>query len=460
MSAAPGPPSPSNVQGLIMRGYTHRYSTHMLFKFPGRAAAAAFMTSLLPYLRSAADWGKSKPRMMLNAGFTVSGLQAATALTLDDFAQFPAVFRAGPDSQDSQQSLFDLGNSDPTLWWAKNFTTADLHCVVHTYALDAEAMETIVSHVAGAAKSAGVTELFGTKGGKTRLVQAQFPDGLIQFGYRDGISEPDLKWPVAGKPFDASTLNNFVIGYDGSPFQPGPTGDNAAGRFAKDGCYNAFRILSQDVAGFERFLDQNAPAVAAALGKSKAEAREWIAAKVMGRWRNGSPLELSPDAPIDATRNANNFGYDGDRDGMRCPISAHARVSNPRDEQVDKNDQPVPRLIRRGMPYGPPFGSGDPDADRGLIGLFLCGALDGQFELIYGWMNTNNFSQLFRPGFNTQDAVVGNRNVDQADLSFVMPTAKGKDIKVTLPQFLTTRGTAYCLLPSIASLKAIAAQAV
>src|SRR5436309_3152355 len=37
MSANPGPPARSNVQGLIMRGYTHPYSTHMLFKFPGRA---------------------------------------------------------------------------------------------------------------------------------------------------------------------------------------------------------------------------------------------------------------------------------------------------------------------------------------------------------------------------------------------------------------------------------------
>jgi hypothetical protein len=108
------------------------------------------------------------------------------------------------------------------------------------------------------------------------------------------------------------------------------------------------------------------------------------------------------------------------------------------------------------MPYGPPPGS-DPGADRGLIGLFLCGALASQFELIYGWMNTNNFSPLFGPDFDTQDAVVSNRLVPGADQSFSMPTAKGT-IKVTLPQFITTRGTAYCLLPSIASLKEIAAQ--
>jgi deferrochelatase/peroxidase EfeB len=461
MSAAPasGPPERSNVQGLIMRGYTHPYSTHMLFSFPSRAAAGAFMKSLLPYLQSAVDWGEKKPEMMLNVGFTCSGLQKATALTPGDFEQFPAVFSSGPDSDDSQQSLCDVGTpSDPSLWWAKNFKTADLHCVVHTYALDAEAMGKIVSFVAGAAQSAGVTELFGTAD-KTRLVQGFLPDDQIQFGYRDGISEPDLKWPVPGKPFDASTLNNFVIGYDGSPFSPGPTGDNAAGRFAKDGCYNAFRILSQDVAGFEAFLDLNAPEVAAKLKKTTADAREWIAAKVIGRWRNGSPLELSPDAPDDKTRDAEDFGYAKDTKGMKCPISAHTRVANPRDQQVDDNDQPVPRIIRRGMPYGPPFGAGDPVADRGLIGLFLVGALDAQFELIYGWMNINNFSDLFSPGFDTQDAVVANHQLEGAEGSFLMPTKKGP-IKIALPQFLTTRGTAYCLLPSIASIQAIAAQTV
>jgi len=208
-----------------------------------------------------------------------------------------------------------------------------------------------------------------------------------------------------------------------------------------------------------RSLDDNAGKVVKKLGKTKADAREWIAAKVIGRWRNGSPLELSPDAPDDATRDAEDFGYASDASGMKCPFSAHTRVANPRDEPVDAADQPVPRIIRRGMPYGPAWGQGDPNADRGLIGLFLCGALDGQFELLYGWMNTNNFSDLFGPGFDTQDAVVANHQLAGADGSFAMPTSKGT-IKVKLPQFLTTRGTAYCLLPSIGSLQSIAAQAV
>lgn len=452
MSTPAGPPADENLQGLIKRGYTHPYSTHMLFRFPEPRAAAAFVRALLPQVQSAKDWGgpENKPKMMLNIGLTFEGLKATGKLTAEDLDRFPDAFIFGPTSKDAQRALVDKGKSDPSLWWGKSFAQADLHCIVHTYALGPGPMKKIVDFVDKAAKTAGVVELFMTPGGKARLAQVQLPDDEIHFGYRDGISEPHLRWPIEGQPFDAGTLNNFVIGYD-TKFAVGPTGDNPAGRFARDGCYNAFRVISQDVAEFEKFLDQNAPQV----DMPYLRAREWLAAKLIGRWRDGSPLEISPEEPDKATRDANEFSYAPDASGLRCPISAHVRVSNPRDEPLTPADFRVPRLIRRGMPYGPPPGTGAPDADRGLIGLFLCGALASQFELICRWMNTNSFSPLFSPGFNQQDAVVASREVKGADRSFRIPTPSGA-ISVTLPQFLTTRGTAYCLLPSIPSLRAIA----
>ena len=74
-------------------------------------------------------------------------------------------------------------------------------------------------------------------------------------------------------------------------------------------------------------------------------------------------------------------------------------------------------------------------------------------------MNQNTFSDVFSPKFNTQDAVVGTRARVGVDTQFVAQTAKG-EIRCTMPQFLTTRGTAYCLMPSIAALEAIAEQRV
>jgi deferrochelatase/peroxidase EfeB len=452
VSTAFPPPDPANVQGLIMRGYSHPYSCHMLFAFADAAGAGQFIGALLPYLQDARDWGANKPKRMLNVGLTYNGI-----ITIDGAltGQFSPTFMQGPASAGSQASLFDLGASVPANWWYGKFATSDIHAVVHVYALTAADQDWLVGAVADAATAANVTELFPLDSGSGRLEQHELPGETIYFGYRDGIDNPDLGWPADPSQTTPADLNNFLIGYQGSAFDPGPT-SGAAAPFAKDGCYDAFRIFYQDVETFEAFLDSSAPAIAKVTGMSTPSARDWLAAKLVGRWFNGSPLILSPDAPDPKTAGATAFSYTGDSAGLRCPFSAHTRVSNPRDEPVNPVDLPVPRIARRGMPYGTPPVPPDYSGDRGLIGIFLVGALASQFELVYSWMNQNNFSSLFSPGFNTQDAVLANRATPQADTSFTIPTAAGPIVIPALPQFLVTRGTAYFLLPSIATLRSIA----
>ena len=46
--------------------------------------------------------------------------------------------------------------------------------------------------------------------------------------------------------------------------------------------------------------------------------------------------------------------------------------------------------------------------ERGLIGLFLCGSLASQFEKLYSRINANDFSKVYAPGFDTQDALLAN----------------------------------------------------
>jgi len=162
--------------------------------------------------------------------------------------------------------------------------------------------------------------------------------------------------------------------------------------------------------------------------------------------------------------------------GMSCPFSAHTRVVNPRNQNLDGSEGTAgpARIIRRGMPYGEVLKSDiDDGVDRGLIGLFLCGSLAGQFEKIYGWMNYNNFSDktVYSIKHPPQDALLGNRevvnhqdNYSGVVTSFIIPIAGGEvpvpgskiTIPAALPQFVTTRGTAYCLLPSMACLAKIA----
>lgn len=476
-------PELHDIQGLIIRGYTHQCSVHMLFNFSKESSAIndirGFFKDLLPYLQNAEDWGALKPEYMLNIGLTANGIAIVKPELNIPTSSFSATFKKGPwDKNNAQQSLGDYGQGAPDKWWYTNFKNADLHCVVHAYALNPGAQDEIVNIITAAVQRSNgkVSELkpFGPKDGgfnqpkSGRLEQYPLiPDDYVHFRYRDSIDNPNLNNDSAGK--DEQDLNNFLIGYSTLPNPiPGPLSGPEA-KFAKNGCYNAFRILHQDTKTFNAFLEENAELIAPQIKKTKEYTVEWLAAKLCGRWRNGSPLVLSPDAPEQSTSKSTDFKYkaNDDMEGLKCPFSAHTRVSNPRDEGVNvAGSSLVPRILRRGMAYGAPMAV-DPNADRGLIGLFLCGDLSSQFETIYGWINMNNFSPVFDPANNTpQDPMIANRiapvrggNIDP-DFTIPMPDGKNIIIKGPLPQFVVTQGTAYFLLPSISSLKEIANSAV
>jgi deferrochelatase/peroxidase EfeB len=477
MSSVSPIPSKANIQGFIVRGYTHPYSSHLLYSFGDQAQAAPFFKALYDRgIQNAEDWGTNKPATVINLGLTYQGLTSKSVLAVNaiseaDLALFPASFKSGPASNGSQASLADVGASDPGQWWYQNFQDADLHCLVHVYGLTAADLAEVENFVAAAATAAGVTELFATRDQKTRLTQFQLPVDEIHFGYRDGISEPALQWRTADTPGgpDQGDLNNFLIGYpDYSLVDPGPTTPGPAADFARDGSYNAFRLLYQDVAKFNTLIESQGP-----------DKAEWTAAKLVGRWRNGSPLMLSPDAPSPVTQDAEDFLYytpaptnPADAGNTsKCPFSAHTRVTNPRDQPLNGIQGTTPvRIIRRGMPYGPPLPSGaaDDGVDRGLIGLFFCGSLASQFERISSWMNVNDFSPNFPPPkarTYPQDALLGNRVSSSTgpsiNTSFVVPqpAATGPCPVITLPnlpELLITRGSAYCLLPSISAIRQLA----
>jgi hypothetical protein len=104
----------------------------------------------------------------------------------------------------------------------------------------------------------------------------------------------------------------------------------------------------------------------------------------------------------------------------------------------------------------------DDNVERGLIGLFFCGNLSLQFEKLYGWMNNNNFSDspIFSIIKPPQYPLLGNRAIASYSGvvdTFEIPLESGEIIIVEdLPPFLTTRGNAYCFLPSMKSIAAIA----
>jgi deferrochelatase/peroxidase EfeB len=152
-----------------------------------------------------------------------------------------------------------------------------------------------------------------------------------------------------------------------------------------------------------------------------------------------------------------------DRRGYRCPLGSHIRRMNPRRSIVAGNGGLKHRIIRRGLPYGPPYDPASPDdgIERGLLGLFIGVSIKDQFEfLMSDWANKGAFAPGLR---DTADPVIGGHAIQTAagessnSGTFLIPAeGRKRPIELTgLSRFVTCRGAAYCFLPSTTAIRYI-----
>jgi hypothetical protein len=193
---------------------------------------------------------------------------------------------------------------------------------------------------------------------------------------------------------------------------------------------------------------------------------ELLAAKLMGRWRNGTPLSLSPDsrepATPDETLNKFDFvestqtpGSVDDVEGLRCPVGAHIRRTNPRGQRVAGGNVPGHRIVRRAIPYGPRYvpSVGQDEHERGLVGFFINASIEQQFEFIMStWVNDDLFAGNLPTG--TRDPIIAADTTKQNH--FEIRREGLEPLQIGLETYLETRGAAYCLLPSRSALRYLA----
>ena len=261
------------------------------------------------------------------------------------------------------------------------------------------------------------------------------------FGFMDGISQPAIRDPAAGpwpRPGDVPVApGEFVLGYEDEGGVTPPPPD----LIGLNGSYMVVRKLEQDVDGFRKFVGDEA--------RAGGVSEDWLAAKIIGRWRDGTPLVRSPDgprapdAPEPARGEQNDFTYAGDPDGFRCPIGAHIRRTNPRDSLDSKwRFTNRHRIIRRGMPYAASGHWGKP----GLIFVCFQASIERQFEFVQSqWMGDGNALGLGSDPDFIAGPATGKMTIQGAPPRF-MPMAK----------FVTTRGGGYFFVPGIAALRRIA----
>ncbi|HQT90067.1 MAG TPA: hypothetical protein PK677_16265 [Acidiphilium sp.] len=467
MSAMQGAFDPSELQGNILRGYRRAAVRYAVFEVVKPVAARRWLgrsasggDAEVPAVTPERSWSV-RPDYCFNVGLTFAGLRAL-GLGAAMLAQFPGEFAAGMVRR--AVKLGDVGTSAPECWPAPFDQPARVHLVAAIYADDGAHLDAVQRLLEQGDAAQGL-RLMGIRNG------GNFDGDFVHFGYRDNISQPrfaeiaehaDLGEPIA--PLGMALLGHST-GLEGVSWrvpQPSVLGHN--------GCFNAFRILAQDVAGFEGYLDQTAeqlladprgavllpPGDEGRIGAGltrRAALREVVAAALCGRWRNGVPLALSPETPNpEPAVSLTAFDYTDDR---RCPVGAHIRRSNPRGAKiVQRVASHTRRLIRRGMPYGPRFDPDRPDhVERGLLGNFIGASLGAQFEAVmYDWVNLG----LQDPRITgSNDPILGVN--DPATSWFDLPLRDGKPIRLAgLPRFVTTRGGAYLFLPSLPALKFLA----
>jgi deferrochelatase/peroxidase EfeB len=449
----------SDIQGIILRGYgSFTYVRHFITAVADAARARALIDSLTGSnasaisITTAATW-RVKPAYTLNLGFTYDGLVALNVPS-DLLAGFAQEFASGAIG--NAEAIFDVGSSAPANWEGGMASAAEVHAIFSLFAQTSNELEARSASLL--ASLAGGFRVTYSHDGKS------LPDGYVHFGYRDGISQPFLAggpspthpYPGIGANDDGSSPpGDFLLGFEnsfGNYYSPGA----AQTKLGRNGSFGAFRILQQETAGFEQYLAQAAPAV----GLTPDE----LAAKFLGRWRNGVPLALSPssDAPVPPDQ-LNMFLYKNavsgqsapDPKGVACPIGAHIRRGNPRDELVAGFFTQQARVMRRNVPYGPAFNPQEPDdgIERGLIGYFINADFANQFQFLMSqWLNLDNFTGGMISG---ADPLIGAN--DASSSKFTIATSPNTSIAVNgFARFVITRGSAYCFLPSITGLKFIA----
>ncbi len=274
------------------------------------------------------------------------------------------------------------------------------------------------------------------------------------FGFVEGIGQPALQGlspgsadsrveQGPGRPRAIAAGEVFLS----EPGEGGQTPSQPADEVLRLGStFLVFRKLEQDVPGFRAFLATQRP------GDPIAQKR--LAAEFMGRWQEGASLVLGePPTRPTTPWELDNFGYDEDPDGQKCPLSAHVRRANPRGIGPTGEVQ-YHRILRRGISYGGPRLPENADDDgekRGLLFVAANARIDMQFEVIQGqWLNSGEF--LGQSGLS-RCPMTGANDAGASD-SFV-----GADPAATvtnLPRFVVTRGGDYFFAPGLKALKAIA----
>src|SRR5271169_1121494 len=333
-----------DVQGLVRFGFGKMTEAcYLLLRIKDAASAREWLKKTQGNITTAEE-KKSPPQTALQLAFTREGLEELQ-VPASVIAGFSLEFKSGIAGEENRsRRLGDTGANSPEHWrWGASDNVP--HAVVMLFA-EPGLLE--------GWKQSIQDQSWNTAFDEIACLPTTDMGGVEPFGFIDGISQPELDWEHARKVAsncdqlkygNVVCLGEFLLGYPNEygrftdrplldPQDRGseellPAADQADKKdLGLNGTFVVMRQLEQDVRGFWQFLDK--------ASASDKDVRYKLAEAFVGRaYSNGAPLVPLSETPIpgvgsvgnDSKRKQdserNQFTYDSDVDGSRCPFGAH-----------------------------------------------------------------------------------------------------------------------------------------
>jgi Dyp-type peroxidase family len=486
-----------DIQGFVVSGYLKRpAASYGAFSITNVERARAWLRSVVErlqygeFLTSPVEEEPHLAAVCRNVAFTHDGLKAL-GLGVHTLNGFHTSFREGMHAPHRARQLGDDGPSAPEKWRWGGPNNPAVHGLLCVFAGnednndEPDVTEREVHLELCEEHGVRLVQLLPAHRAKKRELRKE------HFGFRDGISNPEVEGLARSKKQtnDVVPAGELLLGYPNAyqrlPSTPRvraeedpygflvPEARNPELRdFGRDGSYLVFRQLSQDVAGFWNFVER------AAHELPERPDPVWLAARMVGRWPDGSPVTTYPDrdSPAEVVdSNEFRFADNDDLYGQHCPIGSHVRRCNPRDTKLPMPHDPLlaggvgdegaeerversnrHRIIRRGRLYGTPLDPelrpshmhNDDGQERGLYFICFNSNPRRQFEFVQGsWMINPCFAGLN----DGPDPILGPARVERFGAkNFTLQGSEKRPTRIIsdLPRTVEMRGGAYFFMPS------------
>jgi deferrochelatase/peroxidase EfeB len=406
----------SQVQGNIVPGFNKDHQAFVLVSFPSRSAGQAWLRAVAPEVDSAKDVLAFKAAYKtvddlrrrqrqasisarwLNLALSWRGLQVL--LGEPAVAGMPTAFRS------NQVPFCQSSAGDDTV-----------HALLTLGADDAAGLDSELAAQRAIFTGSGVREV--------RLYRGQaLDDQREHFGFKDGVScvlvdgvPPPDSCPPGEVPLAAG---EFFFGEPdavGQRVLPGP-------EWTRGGTFVAFMQLEQDVPAFRQAMHTAGTRLRLPYGD--------VRARLAGRDEHG---QLAADPPL----RLSHIGRA--KPAWVAGVARH-------------------RIIRRGIPYGPPLAddaTGSRDAERGLLFVSYQADLVRQFEQIWRiWLNGPDFPG---PGAH-RDGLVGQPTPGSSNGQRPVAISRGAPAagvdQLSMPRFVTPHYGGYFIAPLLGALPRLA----